>query len=603
MQVHIKNKHKSIPKDINFELPKFCLLTGVNGSGKSHLLEAMSSNNTSTIRIGNSVATNITYVGYNALIPQVIEQSDRSSVINGITNFWAQISAVISHYKQVIANGGSYTDETVVSQFLRHHSPNPALAPAIAQILRKSGKQLDELTQEDASEDLLFAYASQDQLFFSNMALIFKAYHTKFYNNDVAEFRAKKYGGSLPFLTHTEFINKFGPPPWELINDIFCTAGLTYQVSSPESVDVDLPYTLRLIDSSQGVEISVNDLSSGEKVLMSLALALYNTSFGGIKPDLLLLDEPDAPLHPRFSKLLIEVLQETIVNKAGVHVVMTTHSPSTVAMAPDGSVFEVPKTSRIPQLISNIRAVEKLTEGISYLRVSYNPKKQIFVESKYDILYFQKLYNLLSRKYIFDHEPVFLEPHSGSSNCTDVISLVTRLRESGNDLAFGIVDYDLKNRSTDAIKVLGEGSRYAIENYLLDPLYIALTLIRYRKKRFEDFNITGKVSYMDAQNLSQNEAQILVDSVLNKIGVSLEDRAPTVLENGFVINYPAKFLFQQGHSYEKSALSAFPELNAVIKGQGDSALKLGVMEIIEELPQFLPRELGGTLTSLLGIKS
>ncbi|HGL4257195.1 TPA: AAA family ATPase [Burkholderia dolosa] len=32
-------------------------------------------------------------------------------------------------------------------------------------------------------------------------------------------------------------------------------------------------------------------------------------------PDLLLLDEPDASLHPEFSKLIVETLKETIVKK------------------------------------------------------------------------------------------------------------------------------------------------------------------------------------------------------------------------------------------------------------------------------------------------
>lgn len=602
MRIHIRTPHKSIPRGLNFELPDFCVLTGINGSGKSHLLEALADTNKSTIIKDGNALLNIVHVGFNGLSPQISEQSDSNQVIQSINQFWGQVQGVIAQYNQMVSNGNEYNKETVITQFLRNYVQHKPTALGVAKILKATGKEIDQLKQEDISSDLIFAQAMHGQLFSSQIALIFKAYHTRFVKNEIAEFRSMKHGSAIPFLTTEEFKNKFGPPPWELINDILIRAGLPYQVTNPEADDHELPYYLKLIDAQRNIEISVNDLSSGEKVLMSLALAIYNTGVGGVKPDLLLLDEPDAPLHPHFSKLLIEVLLETVVQRAGVSVVFTTHSPTTVAMSPDGSVFEVSKDSKIPQMVSNAHAVELLTEGLSYLRVSYDKRKQVFVESKYDVLYFERLYNLLKRKYEFDYVPVFLEPHSGTSNCTDVISIVDKLRGSGGDLAYGIIDYDGGNRSNDAVLVLGNGARYAIENYILDPLYLALALIRYGRKTFSDFGVAGKSTYMEASNLSEAECQQIVNSILQSISIPLVDLKAATFINGQVVNYPVAYLLHQGHDYEKKIAATYPELQTVSRGRGDSGLKLGVLQIIEELPQYLPVEVVKTFSILLGVR-
>jgi hypothetical protein len=41
-------------------------------------------------------------------------------------------------------------------------------------------------------------------------------------------------------------------------------------------------------------------------------------------------------------------------------------------------------------------------------------------------------------------------------------------------------------------------------------------------------------------------------------------------------------------------------LNAISKGQGDAALKIGIMQVIEEFPQFLPSELAETFKEVVG---
>jgi len=269
-------------------------------------------------------------------------------------------------------------------------------------------------------------------------------------------------------------------------------------------------------------------------------------------------------------------------------------------MAPDGSVFEVNRSTKIPQLVSNVEAVQTLTHGIDYLRIAYDNRRQVFVEGKNDVLYFTKLYNLLSRRHVFTFKPVFLEPHSNNANCTDVIRIVKQLRESGSDLAYGLIDFDLVNFSRNPVFVLGNGNRYSIENYILDPLLVGLVLIRHNKALFTDLGVKEKYTYMDARNLTTQECQQIINNVLQRSSIPLIDMSAAILENGFEVQYPKAFLLEQGHQYEKKLIASIPELGAVKRGQGDSALKLAFLQVIEELPEFLARDVASSFFEILG---
>ena len=592
MKIKIIKKYKSIPADIEFDLPDFSILTGKNGSGKSHLLEAIASQEFSQVVSGENILTNILHVGYNALNPQVDDRCESYQLVQSVSDWWNQINGIIAHYKTHYLGKSNFNDilnDYVIVNF----GVNPPRDSILRTVLNKTGKVLEEITEQDIFENITFSEGGNSSLFFSQCAKTFKAYHLRWTKNKFNKFlNQEQEKDKFPVLSDDDFIKKYGPAPWDLINEILNRAQLPYEFPHPSLSDSDLAYVLKLVDKSNGTDISVNDLSSGEKVLMSLALAIYNTQEGGGRPDMLLLDEPDAPLHPQYSRLMLDTVIETIVKRAGVKVIMTTHSPTTVAIAPDNSVYEISRDAKIPVMISSSKAVATLTQGIDFLRVSYEKRRQVFVESKYDVIYFEKLFDTLNRKYNYSYQPIFMEPHSGTSNCTDVISIVDKLRNSGNDLVWGVIDFDDTNSTRDTILVLGDGKRYAIENYLLDPLYIILALIRYRKSTYEDFGVFTRVTYPDAALLSQLECQVLIDHFMLAIGLTLDNLVSVTLENGYNLNYPQEFLLYHGHSYEILIQRKFTGLSAISRGQGDSALKLGLAEVIAEFPQFLPIEIG-----------
>lgn len=592
MKISVTQKHKSIPAGLEFDLSDFSILTGKNGSGKSHLLEVMASPLISKIMVDGKILTNILHVEYNGLNPKLEESCESVQLTQSANNWWNQINGVVQHYRTNFLGRQVFEDifRDYVTPYVGY---DPVRNAVLRNVLERSGKNLEDITELDVYNNMTFAENNNGGLFFSQCAMIFKAYHIRWTKNKFNKFLLSEGDlDGLTFLSDEDFLNKNGPPPWDLINEILARANLPYEFPNPSLGDADLPYHLKLVDKSTGMDISVNDLSSGEKVLMSLALAIYNSKEGGARPELLLLDEPDAPLHPEYSRLLIETVIETIVKRAGVKVVMTTHSPSTVAMAPDNSVYEVRRDTKVPAMLSSSRAVSILTQGIGFLRVSYEKRRQIFVESKFDVIYFEKLFDALARKHKYSYQPIFMEPHSGTSNCTDVIAIVEKLRHAGNDLVWGVVDYDGVNGTKDSILVLGEKKRYAIENYLLDPLYVVLSLIRYGKTTYLDFGVTTQITYPDAANLTEPECQTLIDNFILRIGFKLEDLVLVSLENGYQLSYPQSFLMCQGHSYEVLIQDKFSDLRSISRGQGDSALKLGLAEVIAEFPQFIPIEIG-----------
>ncbi|MEH3824735.1 AAA family ATPase [Enterobacter roggenkampii] len=603
MRINLVKEYKSLPVGLEFDLPDFCILTGRNGSGKSHLLEAIANRQISKVVSDGKTLTNIFHVGYNALNPQINDRCESQQLVQAASSSWSQISQVIQHYK--INFLGKRVFKDIFNEYIiPHFGQNPQRDSVLRVVFKKTNKNLENIVESDIFENMTFSESSDGSLFFTQCAMIFKGYHMRWERNKFNKFlNAEEKTDKYPVIDDESFIKKFGPAPWSLINEILKRAKLPYEFPSPGLSNPELAYTLKLIDITTGKNISVNDLSSGEKVLMSLALAIYNVGEGGVRPELLLLDEPDAPLHPQYSHLMIETLIETIVKRAGVKVVMTTHSPTTVAIAPDNSVYEINREEKIPAMISPGKAVTVLTQGIDFLRVSYEKRRQVFVESKYDVEYFEKLFDALNRRRKFNYQPIFMEPHSGTSNCTDVIDIVDKLRIAGNDLVWGIIDFDASNVSRDTILVLGEGKRYAIENYLLDPLYVVLALIRYGKATYQDFGVTTQISYPDAAYLTESECQILIDNFLTILGMNMDNLMPVTLENGYQLNYPQEFLLHQGHNYETLIQSKFTKLQAISRGQGDSALKLGLAEVIAEFPQFLPVEIGNLFESLDGVSS
>ena len=321
---------------------------------------------------------------------------------------------------------------------------------------------------------------------------------------------------------------------------------------------------------------------------MSLALSIYNTKEVTARPDILLIDEPDAALHPEFSKVLIEAVKDSIVGEAGVKVVISTHSPVTVALAPEESIFLMDKSQGRPLKVSKQQAVNLLIRDLDNLRLSYEKRRQVFVESKNDVQYYNRIIQLISTD--LPTVPQFLPPKGGDGpNCVEVRDIVNALRRYGNDLVYGIIDYDNKNHSSQHVFVLGEGCRYTIENYVFDPIYVAFLLIHEGILSTKDMGIEDYV-FVKLQELSDDDIQKMIDYVIDELELSNGESIDYTVQSGKVFKATQDYFMFNGHNLEAKIKDKWKALNGITHS-GDNALKNHMLEkVCKQYPEFLSQD-------------
>jgi len=438
----------------------------------------------------------------------------------------------------------------------------------------------------------------QQDFFIAQFAIIFKNYHRIIEENNYNEYcKSKGLQVEKKILSKEEIIEKYGVPPWELVNKIFEETNIPYKVNSPTGTRVDSSFTFSLKDRNNNFEISSKDLSTGEKVLMSLALAIYNTGKNVGKPELLLIDEPDAGLHPSMSRMMINILKKNIVEENNIPTIITTHSPTTVIATEGISIYQLERGNNIPQKIPAQTAVENLSSDIPFLKISTEKRRQVFVESKYDVRYYELLSNIFARYNKLNSEPIFIPARtSDGSNCTDVIELVKNLFSSGNDQIYGIIDWDKSNKSNDRILVLGEDERYAIENYLLDPLLVGILMIRERELDINEFETLSIQTYSEINNLIQSDAQKIINKVLGDLGLLTTNMVKYKLLNNWELEISKEYNHYQGHELERLFKEKYPFFN--IYNREDAFKRDVIDKVINDYPLLIPCELFKVLENI-----
>ena len=586
--VKSRRSFKSL-KDFHWQnIPEFAVITGVNGSGKTHLLEIIAAT-----------------LGFS--IKNLADREDQKPAVisgMGITFGDALYVEAAKNIEFKVSADMSDLERQIDSLYRRPFNDSSKAWKSSGTLYDGFWEKVENHTQvqhappfEEFRARITPAIVANERLAGQNpdLALLFLAYAML-----AADARMRN-------IQDDEIVRNFGEPPWDLLNEIFDTADLPFRaqaptVPTPSIFTTKREYSLRFYDTAKGVSLSPNDLSAGEKVIVAMVFLYYTTQFGKKNYKLLLLDEPDTHLHPSFIKKYMTILKEVLVEKKRTRVIMTTHSPITVALVPESSIYVLNRDDNgSPLKVSRAHALETLLDGVPALAVRYDQRRPIFVENQNDVHYYDGLFAALRRYHDFVFEPIFLAPHSGTSNCTDVIAIVKKLVASGVDQTFGIIDWDLTNKAQDFIHILGKSRRYSIENYLLDPIFVVLGLIKHNKAKFSDFGINEKMAYTDGIKLTQAEVQTIVDQVLAKVRLDIEPRVKVILENGFTIEYSKAFMEHNGHAYETKLKSAFPELGALIRGKDDGALKREILPIINDFTTLLAVDVFETLDRLLGI--
>lgn len=247
-----------------------------------------------------------------------------------------------------------------------------------------------------------------------------------------------------------------------------------------------------------------------------IAFWLYYYENINSKPDLLLLDEPDAFLHPSLTRDFIYIVKNIIAGKYGIRTILTTHSPITVNLLDENDLFIVNNNAKDGQVIKSISkqaAVNTLTEGLLLVTDNTHP---VFLEGKKDSPYYRTVFEVLVHSNVLKKFPnfVFISYNGKESlhNFSEQFSL--------GDLRFLAIE-DKDKDTTVFKKGIFRLKRYAVENYVYDPLLLLGCIINNGAfKNLIDINnyqILSLYDFLDIIKNDQIKIQAAVDKICEKI--------------------------------------------------------------------------------------
>jgi energy-coupling factor transporter ATP-binding protein EcfA2 len=534
--------YKSIDRIMWRDIPAFAVLTGLNGSGKTQFLQVLA--------YKLSKATHQQYSHLNAMPLAVmgdeIGPHEIAYLPNAENAFRIQGASISSLHQ-------------AKQQFLQQIAPQNAAYNIEAQILRERVQRKYDIRidSHQIPPDLIaklpddFMYMLEYGEVSAGLSHVFVGYQIR---------RAEKL---MDGQSEDHILQELGQPPWNFVNEALSSAEFGYRIVPPEN-KLMKDYRVKVVAIGGNTPLELDDLSSGERTILRTVLWFYNTKHNNIFPKLFLLDEPDAHLHPSMTRQFIDVLKNVLVDQYNVRIILTTHSPSTVALAPEESIFVMSREQpRIRRPTSKAEAIGLLTSGL----VIVSPGTRfVLVEDEEDVKFYSAVRDILT-----DQGPskdqkalkpapslVFMPSSIGkrSGKTGGGKSVVTQWIEKFdapplNEMFRGIIDLDGGNTGGQRIHVL---SRYSIENYQLDPTVVLGVLIEEKiAPSLPNIAVTPGDEHR-LRTLPVSALQSVVDYVAQRVEPALgtltgTEKTLTVVKftSGIELKYPGWMLTRRGH--------------------------------------------------------
>ena len=283
---------------------------------------------------------------------------------------------------------------------------------------------------------------------------------TKWYeefNNDRFEY-FDEHGEKLE-IEEWEKSKSKEPNPITIINSYLKTINFNYflMVANPKTNMRGFSHyesDVVLVSERNQNSIRFADLSSGEQILFGLAVFLSEAN--DLSSKILLLDEIDATLHPSMAETVMQSIKSLCVDGLNMKVIMSTHSPSTVAYADDVCLIDN-QSNEIIKSVEKQEALSVLSDGICLLndaQIFYNipeDRLNILTEGN-NIQYFRKAIELIEPSLLDKVNFIEgIENRTGATNLTKYSAFVGLISELLSNAHFMIVlDNDGPN---------GEGQR------------------------------------------------------------------------------------------------------------------------------------------------
>jgi hypothetical protein len=317
-------------------------------------------------------------------------------------------------------------------------------------------------------------------------------------------------------------------------------------------------------------------------------------------PKVLLFDEVDAYLHPSMAKHYLRTIKEILIDKHGVNVIATTHSPSTVALAPEEALWAMNVAEPRLRKVTLPEALNLLTVDVPTLALDYTAQRQVFVESEYDACIYTDIYRMLKSALNSERSLQFIHTGAKSSGGSDINTgcdivrrIVTDLNRAGNQSVFGLLDWDNSRSAGGRIFILAQGRRNGLENCFFDPLLLAATLVKEGQHIMNYLGIQNQVTFREFCNFSPPELQPITEYVQRQVLKNSTGEGKFVAvgyQGGFKLQLYREYLMMDDHALEAAVKAAFPHFKDE-KRFGKERFKQHIVRgIAREQPNFLPIE-------------
>lgn len=411
IEVNILDKYKTYQKNSVYSFDgDLIIISGINGSGKSQLLNIIAKNSKEQIK---RIIMQTDEAGITKRLENILLLSFRDNINLG--NDFGQFSVTCQKnnstkawefYKNNIKQrNSSYIDQNKVQKFNDgtiifddRGIKNPSWRSIIKLVeLIKSNyeeKNWFNLSEFDIERILPpdFIWRNENDII-SQVGNLFYIACCERVNKQV------EYSKTEAIFNNEEWLKT---APWTILNNLFKELKFKYRFKSDYAFKTpNMEENPKLRDGS---EIrTLLDLSDGEKAILKLALISLDEEVSK-DINLVLFDEYDAPLNPSLTEAFYHVINEFYIKK-GIQVIITTHSPATISLAPENAQFyeifsqenNSPKIVKVNQYdYAELKEANKVfydkikNQGERILELenaNQSSGNMLFVEDKYDQIY------------------------------------------------------------------------------------------------------------------------------------------------------------------------------------------------------------------------
>lgn len=467
LEIQLQEKFRSFKKDFSLELMgDLIIISGVNGSGKSQLasiIKKQDSNKGAQDQINAVILLDGVPLESKHVLRKNLEDSfnienisasQPNQLQNATNQFWNRYSRVKTNLARPEIAGflNSYNDGLAI---LRSEYP---------------ANSLTSLSQDQVSRALSrspkFVWRSDD-IFTNTITQRFYSYVQACKTEHATASEEKRKPN----------IDRLGQKPWEFMNELLSELGIDYRFKNEYTIDIwagpldEIPNLHAISKTGELIDEDVrllSDLSDGEKSLIQLAFAV-SSNFSSSFTKVLLLDEYDATFNPSLTEKFYNLIDKYFI-KSGVVVIIISHSPTTISLAPSTACFyeaftENQNNKRVLAVQPYMYAELSLANAMFVKRISdqhqriedietdslsdLENKPLLFVEDNYTEIY--KVAYLMINDIsfsettlddVFEKEAPFkIHPKSGKNNLYGMLN-GEKFDEFTNRRVLGLFDFD-----------------------------------------------------------------------------------------------------------------------------------------------------------------